>query len=119
MSPEQVQGEDLDLRSDLFSLGIVLYEMATGRRPFIASTMAELAQMIADHVPDPPRTLNPDIPAELDRIVMKALEKNRKLRYQTAADLRADLQRLKRDFDSGTLRALARAGDRSVRCPET
>ena len=75
MSPEQIQGEGLDLRSDLFSLGIVLYEMATGRRPFIAGTVAEVAQLIVEHVPKPPRTLNPDVPVELDRIVMKSLRK--------------------------------------------
>jgi serine/threonine protein kinase len=108
MSPEQVRGGDLDPRSDLFSLGIVLYEMATGRRPFIAGTVEELTQLIVDRVPDPPCMLNPDIPAELDRIVMKALEQNRKLRFQTAADLRADLQRLKRDFESGALRVGAK-----------
>ena len=108
VSPEQIQGDVLDLRSDLFSLGVVLYEMATGRRPFIGGTIAEVARLIVEQVPKPPRTLNPDIPVELDRIVMKALEKNPKLRFQTAADLRADLLRLRRDFDSGTLRTILR-----------
>jgi serine/threonine protein kinase len=104
MSPEQVLSDDLDPRSDLFSLGIVLYEMATGRRPFVAGTVQEIKQLIVDQSPSPPRIVNPDIPSDLDRIVMKALEKNRKLRYQTASDIRVDLQRLKRDFDSGMLR---------------
>ena len=104
MSPEQVLGDDLDPRSDLFSLGIVLYEMATGRRPFVAGTIPEIKQLIVDHTPASPRTINPDIPSDLDRIIMKALEKNRKLRFHTASDLRVDLQRLKRDFDSGMLR---------------
>ena len=103
MSPEQVQCEDIDPRSDLFSLGTVLYEMATGRRPFIAGTMPEIMQLILEQSPAPPRSLNPDLPADFDRIVLKAMEKNRKLRFQTASDLRVDLQRLKRDFDSRLL----------------
>jgi serine/threonine protein kinase len=108
MSPEQALGETLDCRSDLFSLGSVLYEMSTGCRPFVAGTVAEIAQSIVNDSPVPPRTINPNIPSDLDRIVIKALEKNRKLRFQTASDMRVDLQRLKRDFDSGTLHPTAR-----------
>jgi len=102
MSPEQTRGEDLDPRSDLFSTGVVLYEMITGRRAFTGRDNHAIMDAIVNHSPLSPRELNPGIPAELDRIVGKALEKNRKLRYQTASDLRADLQRLKRDLDSAT-----------------
>ena len=109
MSPEQVTGDDLDHRSDLFSLGIVLYEMATARRPFVAGTIADITCLITEHTPEPARVLNPQVPEELDRIITKALEKNRKLRFQSAADLKVDLQRLKRDFDSGVLRTAPRA----------
>jgi serine/threonine protein kinase len=100
MSPEQVQGEALDARTDLFSLGVVVYELLTGRRPFIGTTSADVKHAILHESPVPTRDLNPSIPIELARIVDKSLEKNRKLRYQTASDLRADLQRLKRDLDS-------------------
>jgi serine/threonine protein kinase/outer membrane protein assembly factor BamD (BamD/ComL family) len=100
MSPEQARGEELDGRSDLFSMGIVLYEMTTGRRAFTGRTTAELLDAILRQTPVSLRELNPTVPAELERIIGKALEKNRKLRYQTASDLRADLQRLKRDLDS-------------------
>ena len=100
MSPEQARGEELDPRSDLFSMGIVLYEMITGRRAFTGGDQAAIMDAIANHSPLPPRELNPAVPVELERIISKALEKNRKLRFQTASDLRADLQRLKRDFDS-------------------
>jgi serine/threonine protein kinase len=102
MSPEQVQGEDLDARTDLFSWGVVIYEMATGRRPFIGTTAADVMDAIVHETPFPLREINPSVPDELVRIVDKAFEKNRKLRYQTATDLRADLQRLKRDLDSAT-----------------
>ena len=101
MSPEQVRGEKLDGRSDLFSLGLVLYEMATGRQAFAGNTSGVIFNAILEREPPPPSRLNPDLPAELDHIVGKALEKNPKLRYQHAADLRTDLQRLKRDTDSG------------------
>jgi serine/threonine protein kinase len=100
MSPEQVLGEALDVRADLFSLGVVMYELLTCRRPFVGMTVADIKDAIVHQSPVPPHDLNPSIPIELVRIVDKSLEKNRKLRYQTASDLRADLQRLKRDLDS-------------------
>jgi serine/threonine protein kinase len=102
MSPEQVQGESLDARTDLFSLGVVMYELLTSRRPFVGMTPADVKDAILHESPVPTRDLNPSIPIELVRIVDKSLEKNRKLRYQTASDLRADLQRLKRDLDSAS-----------------
>ncbi len=101
MSPEQVRGETLDGRSDLFSLGLVLYEMATGRQAFSGNTSGVIFAAILERQPAPPSQMNPDLPAAFDQIVAKALEKNPKLRYQHASDLRADLQRLKRDTDSG------------------
>jgi len=100
MSPEQVRGEELDRRTDLFSFGLVLYEMATGHRAFSGNTSGVLIDGILNRHAPPPRTLNPRIPGKLEEIIDKALEKDRKLRYQTASDTKADLQRLKRDMES-------------------
>src|SRR5437588_985581 len=106
MSPEQIRAKELDARTDLFSFGAVLYEMATGSLPFRGESAGVIFESILNRTPVPVVRLNPDLPAELERIVNKCLEKDRNLRYQHAADIRTDLQRLKRDTDTGKSAAI-------------
>jgi serine/threonine protein kinase len=115
MSPEQARGEDLDARTDLFSLGAVLYEMATGRQAYDGATSAVIFDAILNREPAAPSSINPELPLKFEEIIAKSLEKNRDLRYQTAAELRTDLKRLKRDTDSS--RAGAPSGVTGVANP--
>jgi eukaryotic-like serine/threonine-protein kinase len=114
MSPEQVRATPLDARTDLFSFGVVLYEMATGTRPFRGESTGTILDSILNRAPVPPVRLNPDVPAELERVIDKCLEKDRNLRYQHASDIRADLQRLKRDTDSRRVTSRAEIGVTTV-----
>ncbi|HEU5179702.1 MAG TPA: protein kinase [Candidatus Polarisedimenticolia bacterium] len=119
MSPEQARGEPLDQRTDIFSFGSVLYEMATGAVPFPGSTSAVIFDGILRQAPSPPQRLNPALPGDLDRIIQKAMEKERQLRYQGAQELRTDLMRVKRDLDSGKTRSAgSESGRVATRQPE-
>jgi eukaryotic-like serine/threonine-protein kinase len=108
MSPEQVRGEKLDARTDLFSFGLVLYEMASGQRAFTGETTPILHDAILSHTPMPVRELNPELPSRLEEIIQKALEKDREVRYQTASEIRSDLERLRRDLELTLLGTLGR-----------
>ena len=114
MSPEQVRAQELDARTDLFSLGVLLYEMATGRLPFRGESSGVICESILNRTPVSPVRLNPDVPVELERIISKCLEKDRNLRYQHASDIRTDLQRLKRDTESARLIRAAKANAPSM-----
>jgi serine/threonine protein kinase/tetratricopeptide (TPR) repeat protein len=110
MAPEQARGEELDARSDLFSFGVVLYEMATGKKPFQGKNVVAMLDTMLHQKPPAPRTLNPAVPAELEGIIGRVIEKDREKRYQSAAQLKADLQRLKRESDLGLIRSVSDTG---------
>jgi len=114
MSPEQVRGDDLDPRTDIFSLGLLLYEMATGRQAFGGGTGGMIIEAVLTRAPVPARSINPEIPPRLEEVIEKALHKNREERYQRASDMLADLQRLKRDLDSGHIGSGTEKESRSI-----
>jgi serine/threonine protein kinase len=118
MSPEQARGEELDARTDLFSFGAVMYEMCTGEVAFGGSTSAVIFEAILNRIPTPPPQLNPNLPSDLNRIIGRALEKDRELRYQTASEIRAELKRLKRDLDSNRSAAAQVSATQAAAAPE-